>query len=175
MGASGTKYRFLIRLERFGQFHYSSARNSRSRMTHAPEFPTFTLKGRLFAGSVGLGLLGLLIVASRLEPDPRGFGTHEQLGLAPCSFYRWTGWLCPTCGATTAWACLLNGDWAAALRANLAGTLLCGLAIAAVPWLLLSGCLGRWWIVRPTLRGVLAVATVMVVVSVLDCLGRAWL
>ena len=26
-------------------------------------------------------LVGLLVVARKLEPDPRGFGTHTQLGL----------------------------------------------------------------------------------------------
>ena len=36
-------------------------------------------------------LLGLVVLARRLEPDPRGFGTHTQLGLRPCSFLRATG------------------------------------------------------------------------------------
>ena len=32
------------------------------------------------------GLVGLLVLARKLEPDPRGFGTHTQLGLRPCAF-----------------------------------------------------------------------------------------
>ena len=47
------------------------------------------------------GILGLLVLARKLEPDPRGFGTHTQLGMRPCSFLRMTGRLCPTCGMTT--------------------------------------------------------------------------
>ena len=31
-------------------------------------------------------LAGLLVVARKLEPDPRGFGTHTQLGLPRCAF-----------------------------------------------------------------------------------------
>lgn len=42
----------------------------------------------------------------RVDPDPRGFGTHEQLGMDPCGFVLHYGFPCPTCGCTTA-ACLL--------------------------------------------------------------------
>jgi hypothetical protein len=144
-------------------------------MTRAPDFPRFSPRGRLFAALLGLGFLGLLVAASRLEPDPRGFGTHEQLGLTPCSFYRWTGRLCPTCGATTAWAHLLDGHWAAAVRANLAGTLVAGLALVAVPWLLVSAIGGRWVVAKPSPRGLLTVATALAIVAVLDWFGRVWM
>ena len=33
------------------------------------------------------GLAGLLVLARTLEPDPRGFGTHTQLGLAALCIY----------------------------------------------------------------------------------------
>ena len=144
-------------------------------MTRVPDSLRFSLGSRLFVALLGLGLLGLLVVASRLEPDPRGFGTHEQLGLTPCNFYRWTGRLCPTCGATTAWAHLLDGNWALAIRANLAATLAAGLALAATPWVLGSAALGRWVVVRPLPRGLLMVATGLAVVAVLDWLGRVWM
>jgi hypothetical protein len=121
-----------------------------------------------------MGILGLLVTASRLEADRRGFGTHEQLGLTPCSFYRWTGRLCPTCGATTAWAHVLNGEWAAAARSNLAGTLAAGMALIASPWLLASAARGRWLVVGATPRGLLATASALAVVAVLDWLGRVW-
>ncbi len=129
---------------------------------------------RLLVAGGGLCLLALLVTANSLSPDPRGFGTHEQLGLAPCSFYRWMGRECPTCGATTAWACVWRGEWAAAMRANLAGTLLCIAAVVSVPWLLLSAGLGRWLFARPTARMVLVAGTGLIAVAALDWAQRVW-
>jgi hypothetical protein len=33
-----------------------------------------------------------------------GFGTHEQMGLPPCLFFKLTGIPCPNCGLTTSFA-----------------------------------------------------------------------
>lgn len=71
-----------------------------------------------------LGGLALLITAHRLDPDPRGFGTHEQLGQAPCGYLLRHGIPCPTCGMTTSFAHFANLDIAAAIRAQPLGALL---------------------------------------------------
>lgn len=155
--------------------HYLSPRNSWSRMIDAADFPRFSPANRLLVGLLGLGILGLLVLANRLEPDKRGFGTHEQLGLTPCSFHRWTGRLCPTCGATTAWAHLLDGDWTAAVRSNLAATLAAVLAVIATPWLLMSAAWNRWLMAKPSPRGLLVIGTTLAIVAVLDWVGRVWL
>ena len=68
---------------------------------------------------------GALTAAAMFRPDPRGLGTHEQLGFPPCSFHRLTGVPCPGCGMTTAFAHTVRLQFAQALRANLFGTLLC--------------------------------------------------
>ena len=70
------------------------------------------------------------------EPSPPGYGTHQQLGLPPCTFWVLFGRPCPTCGMTTAWAHLMRGEWLDACRANAGGALLGLLAMVAAPWLL---------------------------------------
>ncbi|MBI3838884.1 MAG: DUF2752 domain-containing protein [Planctomycetia bacterium] len=83
------------------------------------------------AALVGAGLLAMLVLAFQLRPDPRGWGTHEQLGLPRCTFLAWVGKRCPACGMTTAWANFVQGRPIAALRAHAAGTLLAVVAVVA--------------------------------------------
>lgn len=75
-------------------------------------------------GALALGCTALLAIAAVLEPDPRGLGTHQQLGLPPCGFLTLTGLPCPGCGLTTAFAHGIRGDFAAAVTANPLGLLL---------------------------------------------------
>jgi hypothetical protein len=89
------------------------------------------------------GLTALLLAAATLAPDPRGHGTHEQLGLPPCTYYLVFGRPCPSCGMTTAWAWLAHGQPAEAFRVNAGGTLLAIVAALSVPWLLAAAALGR--------------------------------
>jgi len=98
--------------------------------------------------AVGAGLLLLLAVAGVLEPDPRGFGTHQRLGLPPCTFQQFTGHRCPSCGMTTAWAHLVRGRIVAAWGDNAGGALLGLASLWLAPWALISGWRGRW-LVRP--------------------------
>ncbi|HYC79172.1 MAG TPA: DUF2752 domain-containing protein [Planctomycetota bacterium] len=76
----------------------------------------------------------VLAIAVRLEPDPRGVGTHEGLGLAPCGFLQRTGKPCLSCGMTTAFANMARGRVGAALDANPYGVLL-----------FLATCAGPFW------------------------------
>jgi hypothetical protein len=89
----------------------------------------------LFAAA---GLVGLLVVARELEPDPRGFGTHTQLGLPRCAFLRVTGRLCPTCGMTTSFSWLTRGRIDRSWQANPAGCLYALLTVPLIGWLALS-------------------------------------
>lgn len=107
---------------------------------------------RLLLAAVSIGLATLLIVARLLEPNPDGIGTHQQLGLPPCSSVVLFGRLCPACGMTTAWAHVVRGQLGAALRANISGSMSGLLALIAVPWLLACAILGRWLFWKPTVR-----------------------
>jgi len=104
----------------------------------------------LLAAAAGLALP--LLLAGWLVPDPRGMGTHEQLGLPACGFYTRFGVRCPTCGMTTAWAHMVRGQVGPALRASAAGSLLAVVDAAGAAWLLVCAMWGRWWPapLRPT-------------------------
>lgn len=92
---------------------------------------------------LALGMAAVFGVARWLEPDPRGFGTHQQLGLPPCHF-RWvTGHSCPTCGMTTAFAWFVRGRLDRSWEANPAGVFLAPMCLALVPWLIAGAARGK--------------------------------
>ena len=118
-------------------------------------------------GSVGratlLGTASFLIVgfgiALLLNPDPRGFGTHQQLGLPPCTFRLLFGYPCPGCGMTTCFAHFVRGQFVEAARANLSGAVLATVCVLLIPWCFWSAYCRRLWMVSEpvTVAGVLAV------------------
>jgi hypothetical protein len=93
----------------------------------------------------GLTLIALLVVARTLQPAGEGFGTHQQLGLPPCSSMSMLGFRCPACGMTTSWAYLTRGNVMQSLAVNTGGTLLAIAAAITGPWLVASGVRGRWF------------------------------
>lgn len=44
-----------------------------------------------------------------IEPDPKGYDTHTQLGMAACNWPKVYRMPCPTCGATTAATLVVHG------------------------------------------------------------------
>jgi hypothetical protein len=89
------------------------------------------------------GLAGLLGLARQLEPDPRGFGTHMQLGLRPCMFATATGRLCPTCGMTTSFSWFVRGSIGRSWQASPAGCVFALLSIPLIAWLASSAAENR--------------------------------
>ncbi len=129
---------------------------------------------RFTSGVLGISALGLLLVAHSLVPDVRGLGTHEQLGLSPCTIKQVFGIRCPSCGMTTSWSLISHGRVGAAFQANAGGVLLAGLASLAGVWLVASAALGRWATRPPSSRAVLATMLVVLAVVLLDW-GRHFL
>jgi hypothetical protein len=119
---------------------------------------------RLLLCAIGLGLIFLLAVAAALKPDPSLYGTHQQLGLPPCTFLVLFGIPCPTCGMTTAWACLMHAEFFRAFQANAGGALMGLSAMAAVPWLMVSAVRGRWLFCKPGGNAVACVTTIIVAI-----------
>ncbi|MBK9120234.1 MAG: DUF2752 domain-containing protein [Phycisphaerales bacterium] len=89
-----------------------------------PLAPTPPATVRLWSAGVLLVCLALLGIAVWLQPDARGYGTHEQLGAARCGSFKLTGYPCPTCGMTTAYAYTVRGQLIAAFWAQPAGLLM---------------------------------------------------
>jgi Protein of unknown function (DUF2752) len=114
------------------------------------------------------GLVGLLGLARMLVPDPRGYGTHTQLGLRPCAFLAVTGRLCPTCGMTTSFSWIVRGKVVRSWRANPAGCLVALLTLPLIVWLIASAVanepIGFKSLVDPLSSLVLAAVVVSLVV-----------
>lgn len=82
--------------------------------------------------------LGLL-----LEPDARGHGTHEQLGMRPCLTMERFGVPCPGCGVTTSVTLAVQGSWWESLRTQPLGTTLVAAAAFFFLWALFGHIRGR--------------------------------
>lgn len=104
-----------------------------------------TGRAMLFAWAVFL--IGGFTLARSLDPDPRGYGTHRQIGLPDCSFRLVFSKPCPGCGMTTCFAYFVRGDIVAAAQANSAGLLLAVVSVLMIPWSLVSAARGRLWFV----------------------------
>ena len=105
----------------------------------------------------GLFLAAGFSLAFSLEPDSRGFGTHQRLGLAPCTIRTVFGIPCPTCGMTTSFAHFVRGEILPAARANTSGVLLATVCAAQLPWIAMSVWRGRLLGMRHPERVALAV------------------
>ena len=77
--------------------------------------------------------VGVLLTARMLRPDPRGFGTHTQLGLPGCLFQHLTGLPCPACGLTTCFSLLAHGAVRAGVACHPVGALCFALGCALLP------------------------------------------
>jgi hypothetical protein len=100
---------------------------------------------RAFCVVCAAAAIVLIGLAASLTPDPRGHGTHEKLGLAPCGF-RWaTGYPCPTCGMTTAFAEMAQlRPVRAFVHQPFGAVLFLGLVAATCGWLYTAATGRRW-------------------------------
>lgn len=83
-----------------------------------------SVAGRLYALAFASLGMALLVVAGWMTPSREHMGTHRQLGLPPCGFATVTGYPCPTCGMTTAFALVVRGRLIEAAGSSVFGTLL---------------------------------------------------
>ncbi|XAM00488.1 DUF2752 domain-containing protein [Phycisphaeraceae bacterium D3-23] len=98
--------------------------------------PLSRIHNRLIALPVFLAGSTVLGLAAWMEPDSSGMGTHQQLGLPPCSFEQVTGLPCATCGCTTSFAHAAEGSLLTSLTTQPFGAVLAVMTAMAV---LISG------------------------------------
>ncbi len=122
---------------------------------------------RLIAAVVLSGCATVLWLAGRVEPRPAGLGTHQQLGLPPCSVVVLVGYPCPTCGMTTAFAHTVRGELWSAFNTHPGGLIFALATILALSTSLSVLITGKvwavnWYRVSPTL---LTLAIVLILVG----------
>lgn len=149
--------------------HFPSSTHS----TDTGGFPVRT-SSRWLLLAWSLLLLGGFTLARRLEPDPRGFGTHQRLGLPPCTFRLLWNIPCPACGMTTSFSHVTRGQFRQAVEANAGGTLLAVVCATLIPWCWWSAACGRLVGVSQPTRGFLALVLVVAGVSTLNWAYRAF-
>lgn len=117
------------------------------------DFDAMTPRERLGARAVWAILFALptavFITAAFLTPSTSGHGTHTQLGLPPCGFLVFTGYPCPGCGLTTAFAHMVRLEVGGAWDANPFGVVLFSAVAMFIP--LAAVAFVRGWSVIDTL------------------------
>ncbi|MCA9261274.1 MAG: DUF2752 domain-containing protein [Planctomycetales bacterium] len=114
----------------------------------------------------------ILGAATALSPDPRGFGTHEQWGLAPCWVQQRFNLPCPSCGMTTAFSHVVRGQLVAAFASNAGGTALALTTVVIGCYATASWIAKRWVVTPPSWSVVLGLGTFIVTVTLLDWVRR---
>jgi hypothetical protein len=123
----------------------------------------------LLFGSLG-ALVVFVVLALWIRPDPRGFGTHEQLGLPACKMMEWTGIPCPGCGVTTSVALFGHGRFLAALHNQPLGFLV-GIAIpVCAAWTS-----ARHWMGRDLAHDLKFLGLRSIVIAGLTVIALCWL
>lgn len=132
-----------------------SSSSHRLRLDHLGPFARILLAGLVLFLSAGFAL------ALQLEPDSRGYGTHQRLGLPPCTFLFLFGIPCPSCGMTTSFAHFVRGEFVPSLQANWVGTILATTCALMIPWATISVVLGRTWKIKdPIFAALVLLATI---------------
>ena len=85
----------------------------------------------------------MLILAATVAPNPKGVGTHTELGMYDCQFLARTGLPCFSCGMTTSFAHFVRGNFLGSLYVQPMGFVL-AVACAITFWVALyTGISGR--------------------------------
>ena len=127
---------------------------------------------RLLTAMAAAGLSSVFVMALWLVPDPRGFGTHQQLGLPGCAFLSVTGLPCPHCGLTTSFCWFVRGNLVQSGRSNPAGLLLAMASVLMLPWFVVVSFNGTRFGIRDPGRAFLSGFGIWLLLSIVMWLLR---
>ena len=141
----------------------------------SPQFRrALTRKQHFFTLLLGAGIVVVFGIAVWLKPDPRGFGTHQQLGLPPCTFRSLTGTNCPHCGLTTSFSWFVRGQLFRSIKANPAGVILAGAGLIVLIWSIVVSFRGRFVTTYEPGRDLLVGFGIWVLLSIVIWLCRLY-
>ena len=133
--------------------------------------PPLNRKQRLYYAAIGCGLLALLLVARLLTPNKGGMGTHQKLGLPPCTAIMWFGIPCPSCGMTTSWSHFTRGEFVRSWQCNAGGLCLALASIGTGFWTITMAIRGRYWRLI-TLEASTILAIIIFAITIVDWVLR---
>ncbi|RLT10791.1 MAG: DUF2752 domain-containing protein [Planctomycetota bacterium] len=122
---------------------------------------------RLLLVLLGAGIVVVFGIAGWCQPDPRGYGTHEQLGMPPCTFRELTGVNCPHCGLTTSFSWFVRGKIGNSMQANPAGLILASASVVIFIWSVVVSLRGAFIILHEPGRCMLISFVIWVLFSVI--------
>jgi hypothetical protein len=94
-------------------------------------------------GLAGAAVAAFVVFGFFVAPAEEGFGTHEKLGLPPCTSMALFGVPCPGCGVTTSVALASRGRVADSFLTQPFGLVVALLAALSIPWALWGHVTGR--------------------------------
>lgn len=143
----------------------------------APLFQRLDRSGRICAAVCFALLAGVVALAYALQPDGRGHGTHQQLGLAPCFAMQQFKTPCPFCGMTTAFSHFAHGRPRAAVAVQPAGAAFFVGTLAVAGLCLTAALTGRWTpglVAEPAMRRILLAAALLVAAAWIYKIAQVW-
>jgi hypothetical protein len=124
----------------------STQQSDQEAVKRRPQWERLGPGGRVLVATAAALFVLLFLLGWLLDPDPRGFGTHEQLGLRPCL----TAWLvhvpCPFCGMTTAFSQMAHGHVVEAFVCQPAGALFFVSCVAGFLMCVAFSIRGQWYV-----------------------------
>ncbi len=111
--------------------------------------------------------MAALALSVLLQPDPRGYGTHEQFSHVPCTFRLMTHLPCPLCGMSTSFAYMSRGLLWDAFRSSPFGPLLWALTVLSIPYSVWRAAGGRSFLPPGLLDAVLRPGTFLPLLGVI--------